>query len=288
MTIRTIVVGGTSGIGYAIACRIAAASTGTSHTVLISGRTKPNNIPHPNIEFRPLDATSMRQIKSYTNTLKSSNPAPVLDFLVMSQGIMSTAPRTEVPGEGIDRKMALHYYGKQLLIKELLPLMSPTARVLIVYDGWLGSPDKLIWEDLDLKDPGRYSLKRAADHCTSMMDGMVQFWAREQERNGDEVKRSFVHAYPGGVNTDLLRDVVPSWLQGAVKTVGGVVLTSPDTCAERLLKGTEECVEQGRAWSNIDNKGRVLKGKAVWTEEQMDKVAAHTWKTVDKALAGTG
>ncbi|KAM7191237.1 putative oxidoreductase YkvO [Naviculisporaceae sp. PSN 640] len=291
MTIRTIVVGGTSGIGYAIACRIAASNP--AHTVLISGRTKPANIPHPNIEFRAIDATSMREIRSYSAALKTSEPQPVLDYLVMSQGIMSTAPRTETP-EGIDKKMALHYYGKQLLIRELLPLMSPTARVLIVYDGWLGSPDKLSWDDLDLKNPGSYSLKKAADHCTSMMDGMVQWWAREQDKTDgdgeqkDVVKRSFVHAYPGGVNTSLLREAVPSWLQGAVKTVGGVVLTSPDTCAERLLKGTEDCAELGRSWSNIDNKGRMFKGKAVWTDEQMGKVAAHTWRLLDGALCLSG
>lgn len=194
---------------------------------------------------------------------------------------MSTAPRTEVAGEGIDRKMALHFYGKQLLIRELLPLLTPTARVLIVYDGWMGSPDKLDWEDLDLKKG--YTLAKAADHCTSMTDGMVQWWAKEQ---GKEGKRSFVHAFPGGVNTDLMREVLPKWLQGPVKGLGKVLLTSPETCAERLVKGTEKCAEQGKAWSNIDSKGRVMEEKAVWTEEQMGKVAGHTWELIDKALGG--
>ncbi|KAK4183866.1 putative oxidoreductase YkvO [Podospora australis] len=286
MTIRAIVVGGTSGIGYAIACRVAASYAPTGSTVLISGRTKPANFPPTgtsNMEFRALDATSMRQIHSYTKTLKSSViPQPTLDLLVMSQGIMSTAPRTEVEGEAIDRKMALHYYGKQLLIRELLPLMTPTARVVIVYDGWLGSPDKLLWDDLDLSK-GNYSLKKAADHCTSMMDGMVQWWAASQDGNSE---RSFVHAYPGGVNTNLMREVVPGFLQGVLKIVGGAVLTSPETCAERLLEGVERCVREGRGWSNIDNKGKLLGKKAIWTGEQMDEVARHTWGLVDQALEG--
>jgi NAD(P)-dependent dehydrogenase (short-subunit alcohol dehydrogenase family) len=42
MTIRALVVGGTNGIGYAMACRIAAQA---SSTVFISGRTKPQHIP---------------------------------------------------------------------------------------------------------------------------------------------------------------------------------------------------------------------------------------------------
>ncbi|KXX74460.1 putative oxidoreductase YkvO [Madurella mycetomatis] len=284
MTIRAIVVGGTSGIGYAMACRIAAASPPTA-TILISGRTKPANIPHPNMEFRALDATSMREIKRYTDRLRSSSssaPKPNLDLLVMSQGIMNTAPRTETP-EGIDRKMALHYYGKQLLIRELLPLLTDTARIVIVYDGWLGSPDKLLWSDLDLKQ--NFSLGKAADHCMSMTDGMVQWWAAKQAEDGMGRKRSFVHAWPGGVNTGLLREIVPSFLHGTVRVVGGLLLTSPETCAERLLSGVEKYAEEGRAWSNINNKGRLFSAKVVWSTEQMGLVADHTWEILDKALA---
>ncbi|KAJ4169650.1 hypothetical protein NW754_005802 [Fusarium falciforme] len=103
MTTRALVVGGTSGIGYAMACRVAAEAS--TSIVTISGRTKPNNIPHANINFRPLEATSMRQIKQYTDDFKAQGQK--LDLLIMTQGIMTTAGRTETP-EGIDRKMALH------------------------------------------------------------------------------------------------------------------------------------------------------------------------------------
>ncbi|KAK0701252.1 hypothetical protein B0H67DRAFT_595689 [Lasiosphaeris hirsuta] len=283
-SIRAVVVGGTSGIGYAMACRVAASSPPSS-TILISGRTKPAALPHANMEFRALDATSMRAIKHYTDTIKSASPK--LDLLIMTQGIMTTAGRTETP-EGIDAKMALHYYGKQLLVRELLPLLCPSARVIIVYDGWLGSPTKLVWDDLDLKT--HFSLAKAADHCTSMTDGMVQYWATAGQSEGErERRRHFVHAYPGGVNSNLLREIVPTYLQAAVKTVGKVVLTSPETCAERLLSGAELCADEGekeeRAWSNIDNKGRLLKNKAVWSDEQIRKVTSHTWGLIDAALA---
>ncbi|KAK5658064.1 hypothetical protein OQA88_2620 [Cercophora sp. LCS_1] len=283
--LRAIVIGGTSGIGHAMACRLAATSPPAS-SIIISGRTCPSPLPHPEIiSFIPLDATSMRAIKSYTTSLASTHfSSSKIDMLIMTQGIMSTAPRTETP-ERIDRKMALHYYGKQLLIRELLPLLTPSARVVTVYDGWLGSPEKLIWDDLDLKR--NYGLTKAADHCVSMTDGMVQYWATQGQTEGG--KRHFVHAYPGGVNTNLLREVVPEVLQGVVKAVGNVVLTSPETCAERLLAGVEARAEEGdregRHWSNIDNKGRVVKGKAVWSPEQIDRVAKHTWELVDAALA---
>lgn len=290
--LRAVVVGGTSGIGHAMACRLA--STSPSSSIIISGRTCPDPLPHPDIiSFLPLDATSMRSIKSYTTSLAQNQFASSkIDILIMSQGIMSTAPRTET-AEGLDRKMALHYYGKQLLIRELLPLLAASARVVTVYDGWLGSPDKLLWDDLDLKRPGHYGLANAANHCVSMTDGMVQYWAtRGQAQAGEDPagrKRHFVHAYPGAVNTNVMREVIPGYLQGAVKALGKVLLTSPETCAERLLEGvegrTEEGEGEGRYWSNIDNKGRTIKGKAVWTEEQMERVARHTWKMVDAALA---
>lgn len=293
--LRALVIGGTSGIGHAMACRLASTSPASS-SVIITGRTPPSPLPHPDIiSFIPLDATSMRSIKAYTTSLAQNQFASSkIDILIMSQGIMSTAPRTETP-EGIDRKMALHYYGKQLLIRELLPLLTPSARVVTVYDGWLGSPDKLLWDDLDLKRPGNYGLASAANHCISMNDGMCQYWAtRGQEAQAGAAapaggRRHFVHAYPGAVNTNVMREVIPGYLQGAVKALGKVLLTSPETCAERLLQGvevrTEEGEGEGRYWSNIDNKGRTIKGKAIWTHEQMDRVARHTWELVDAALA---
>ncbi|KFA60425.1 hypothetical protein S40285_07882 [Stachybotrys chlorohalonatus IBT 40285] len=280
MTIKALVIGGTSGIGYAMACRVAAAA-GTS-TVIIGGRTKPQNIPHPNIEFRPLEATSMRNIKNFTDTLKASSD-PKLDLLIMTQGIMSTAGRTETP-EGIDRKMALHYYGKQLFIRELLPNLKEDGKVVIVFDSKFGNPQKVNWEDLDLKT--HYSLGMAANQCMVMNDIMVQHFAAQQKLEGTAT-RHFVHAWPGGVNTNLLREL-PWYLKPTVNALGKLILVSPDKCADHLLKGADENAvagaKEGRYWSNIDNKGRLIKTKAVFEEEQMNKVANHTWKLIDAGL----
>jgi len=280
-SIRAVVVGGTNGIGYAMACRIAASSSASS-SIIVSGRTKPATLPQTNMEFRRLDASSMREIKRYTDELKASGPK--LDLLVMTQGILTFQGRTETP-EGIDQKMSLHYYGKQLLIRELLPFLNDAARVIIVLDGTRGSPSKLIWDDLDLKK--NYSLQKAADHCVSMNDGMVQYWAKAQPDAPASAKWHFIHAYPGAVNTNIFNQIAPSFLRRPLNALSSLALTSPETCAERLLDGTEQRVaegtKEGRFWSNIDNKGKSAENRAIWTEEQITKLTDHTWSVADTA-----
>ncbi|KAJ1326020.1 SDR family oxidoreductase [Microdochium nivale] len=301
---RALVVGGTSGVGYGIACRVASESA--SGTVIISGRNKPASIPHANIEFRALDASSMRSIREYADAYKTGAGGNKIDLLVLSQGIMTTAGRTETAQEGIDLKMALHYYGRQALIRELEPVLAPDAKVLVVLDGTRGDLGKLDWDDLDLAKPGSYSVRTAADHCVTMTDGIVQHHAAEQQRqqkdggdgDGDgsagRRRRHFVHAYPGLVQTNLGHQ--QPWyirypMAGLMK-VGGV---SADTCAENLVRGLYEVAapagegegaeEQGRFWSCIDAKGSLVKGKQVWTEEQRKKLAEHTWGIIDAAMA---
>lgn len=274
MATRTLVVGGTGGIGYAIASRLAAESS--SSTVIISGRNKPQDIPHANMEFRPLDASSMRATKDYTTAYKATKP-PALDYLVLSQGIGTMAGRTET-AEGIDNKMALHYYGKQLLIRELLPVLKDDAKILIVLDGKRGNPSSLIWDDLDLKS--NFSLANAAAHCISMTDAMVQAFATQQAGS----KRHFVHAYPGFVRTEISKNL-PWYLRTPAKAVGPLLGVQPDTCAERLISGTRERAADGdKLWSFIDEKGHLISNKASWTEQQIKDVEDHTWKIIDDAL----
>jgi NAD(P)-dependent dehydrogenase (short-subunit alcohol dehydrogenase family) len=280
---RALVVGGTGGIGYGIACRIAAEAR--SSTVIISGRTKPESIPHANIEFRKLDASSMRAIKAYTDAYKSAQE-PKLDLLVLTQGIMTIVGRTETP-EGIDRKMALHYYGRQLLIRELIPVLKDDAKVVIVLDSLYGSPAKLNWEDLDLKKT--FSIGNAANHCISMNDAMVQQYAAQQQQQQAQSgnKRHFVHANPGIVKTNLNQEL-PWFLRSPTWAVGQLLGVSPETCAENLLKGTYECAasgeKEGRFWSCINGKGHLVGKKAVWGDEQRQKVADHTWKIIDDVI----
>ncbi|EEU42896.1 uncharacterized protein NECHADRAFT_63193 [Fusarium vanettenii 77-13-4] len=279
MATRSLVVGGTGGIGYAIACQLAAAST--SSTVIISGRTEPKSLPHTNIEFRPLDASSMRSIKRYTDNYKSAKEQH-LDLLVLTPGIISMAGRTETP-EGIDRKMALHYYGRQLLIRELSPVLKDDAKVLIVLDSTRGNPNQLKWDDLDLKSS--FTLAAVTQHCVTMTDAMIQAHAAEQKHQGQK-RRTFIHAHPGIVQTNIYK-TLPWYIRGVPKALSQVFGVSPETCAKNLLKGTYECAaadKEDKFWSCINEKGDVVLDKPVWSEEQIQRVRDHTWKIIDDAL----
>ncbi|KAF7554272.1 hypothetical protein G7Z17_g3021 [Cylindrodendrum hubeiense] len=280
MATRALVVGGTGGIGFAIACRIAAESA--SSTVIISGRNKPKNIPHSNMEFRPLDASSMRSIKKYTDAYKSAKEQSI-DLLVLTQGILTTAGRTETP-EGLDVKMALHYYGRQLLVRELTPVLKNDAKVLIVLDGLRGSPVGLNWEDLDLKT--HYGMSNAAHHCISMNDAMVQAYAAQQKGQSAS-RRHYVHAHPGIVKTDLFESL-PWYLRAGTRVLSHVIGVAPETCAANLLKGTYDSAAAGekedKYWSCIDGTGNLVTKKPSWSEEEIKKVEDHTWKIVDDAI----
>ncbi|RGP78869.1 hypothetical protein FLONG3_3068 [Fusarium longipes] len=277
MASKSLVIGGTGGIGYAIACRIAANTP--SSTVIISGRNEPKNIPHSNIQFRALDASSMRAIKSYTDELKASQDR--FSTLVLTQGILTTAGRTET-SEGIDRKMALHYYGRQLLIRELMPALTEDAKVLIVLDSLRGGPDTMKWDDLDLKS--NFTLANAAAHCMSMNDAMIQYHGTEQKLAGN--KRQFFHAMPGIVRTNI-GSSLPWYLRGPASVLSVVLGASPEKCAENLLNGVEKAAasgeKEGKHWGFINEKGGVFE-KPDWDEEKVKKVKEHTWDLVDGVL----
>jgi NAD(P)-dependent dehydrogenase (short-subunit alcohol dehydrogenase family) len=280
MAIRTLIVGGTSGIGLALARHIAAASP--EAFVTVCGRTKPANLPS-NIEFSQIEATLMHGIKQWTDNFKDTLAGRRIDLLVLSQGTSNFTGRDETK-EGIDRKMALHYYGRQLIVRELAPVLKQDAKVLFILNGKEGSPAHINWNDLDVKIS--YSMSTAAKQCATMLDVMVQHYAAAQKEQGSD-KRHYAHVYPGGVLTGLTR-AWPWYMRASVKMVDPFVAVKPETCAQLLLANLEKVTsareKDGQFWSNINNDGRFIKDKAVWSQSQRKRLAEHTWRTIDMAL----
>ena len=123
-------------------------------------------------EFIKCDVSLMRNIQQTTSVL--SQRIPKLNFLVLSPGLMSTRGRTETP-EGIDVKLALHYYGRWKFVQGMLPSLCKArevgeeAKVMTMLGAGKGGAVEL--ENLDLKKG--YSLKAASDTANTNNDIIV-------------------------------------------------------------------------------------------------------------------
>lgn len=166
-----IFVGGTSGIGQGIAEAFARHVKGNAHLVII-GRNRAaaeaiiSKFPKPTTagithEFVQCDVTKMKNIQSVTKELLTR--LPKINFLVMTPGIMTTKGREETD-EGIDKKLAVHYYARWKFTNDLLPALlranadGEDAKVFSVLAAGKGGEIDL--DDLGLKK--HYSLSNAA------------------------------------------------------------------------------------------------------------------------------
>jgi NAD(P)-dependent dehydrogenase (short-subunit alcohol dehydrogenase family) len=130
-----IFVGGTSGIGQAMAESLAQATNGNCNIILI-GRNraaaesiiasfpKPTNTaasPTPKHEFVECDVSLMKNVHATTTALLAR--LEKVNFLVLSTGILRFSGRQET-AEGIDEKLALIYYARWAFIYDLVPLLN--------------------------------------------------------------------------------------------------------------------------------------------------------------------
>jgi len=178
-------VGGTSGIGQGIAEAFAKHTKGNVHIVIIGRNraaadaiiaqfpkpTSPNaKISH---EFVQCDVTQMRTVQTVTDSLLERFPK--INFLVMSPGFMSLKGRDETD-EGIDRKLAVHYYARWKFTHDLLPSLTRAkeagedAKVLSVLAPGKGGEIDL--DDLGLKKG--FSVQAAALQAPTYNDLMMQ------------------------------------------------------------------------------------------------------------------
>ncbi|GMF35897.1 unnamed protein product [Phytophthora fragariaefolia] len=159
---HALVVGASSGIGLGIAKELAPIVA----KLTLCSRSYPEEllktikVDNPNVEVvhEKLDVSLMHEVRKSTTKHADTQ----FDWIVMSPGIMTINDRTETT-EGLDVKMATHYYGRFMLIHDLLEgLNRPGVRVLNILGAGHGGNIDL--NDLDLKHS--YSGKRCADATT--------------------------------------------------------------------------------------------------------------------------
>jgi NAD(P)-dependent dehydrogenase (short-subunit alcohol dehydrogenase family) len=308
-----VVLGGTGGIGAAIARTLGTHLHGELDVILL-GRNSAgahevfNALPTPSSssgspalrEFVPCDATLMRDVARAAGEIRGKLAR--VNFLVLTPGVMTLAGREETD-EGIDRKLALHYYARWKLIHEcvcifypwqtessrterdrLMPLLQAArdadqdARVMTVLHA--GGGGKVDLSDLGLKRT--FSLSRAASACCSYNDCMVESLAARYP------EMAFTHAFPGLVETGIgasspsrvLRAATPLW--NLIFRVAGV---TADVCGEHLVAAL---LATERGAFLVDNKGDPVQKRPEVTDPETQRILwEHTLKETRSEDAAT-
>jgi len=184
---HALFVGGTSGIGQAMVEGFARHTKGNAH-IIICGRNRAaaeaiiKSFPKPTVEegaeqplheFVHCDVSLMKNVHATTTELVSR--LPKLNFLVLTPGYMTFKGREETE-EGIDKKLAVHYYGRWKFTNDLMPLLRKAkdagqdAKVFTVLAA--GKGGKLDMDDLGLKKT--YSLSNAGLTAPTYNDLMME------------------------------------------------------------------------------------------------------------------
>ena len=113
-----IVVGGTAGIGAALA----AAAAANAANVTVVGRTQRD----ASLRFVKADL----QLMSTSQKVARELPAETCDVLIFTNGIVPGDKR-EQTAEGVEMDMAVSVLNRHVMLKEMVPRLKPAARVLI-------------------------------------------------------------------------------------------------------------------------------------------------------------
>ncbi|CCM05842.1 uncharacterized protein FIBRA_08078 [Fibroporia radiculosa] len=269
-----VFVGGTSGIGQGVAEAFARHTKGNAH-IILCGRNKSAaesiiaSFPRPTApeakhEFIQCDATLMKNVGATTSSLLSR--LAKINFLVLTPGIMTLRGRDETP-EGIDKKLALHYYARWKFTQDLIPLLRKAkeagedAKAMTILAA--GVSGKIDFDDLALRK--HYSVSAAAKAAPIYNDLMIESFA---EQHPD---LSFVHASPGIVRTPLAGSIV--------QVLAYPFAVSAEECGEYML----HAIFNAESGAHLRNgKGDVIKQKGYCGPEDARKqLWEHTVKEVE-------
>jgi NAD(P)-dependent dehydrogenase (short-subunit alcohol dehydrogenase family) len=176
-------VGGTSGIGQAMASRFAYYAKGNAHIIIIgrnqaAARDTISSFPPATsegaYEFVKCDATLMKNVETTTRSLLEC--LSKINFLVLSPGFFTLIASRNETSEGIDKKLALLYYARWKFIRDFMPLLnsaagsSEEAKVYSILGA--GTSGAIDMDDLGLKKG--YTALKAALSSATYTDLMMQ------------------------------------------------------------------------------------------------------------------
>lgn len=121
----------------------------------------------------------------------------------------------EETAEGIELSTAVTFYSRQVFIRRLLPLLQARASAWCATSGSLSSfrpriinvlaagveTTDLFFDDLQLEEPGHFSVLSYARHVATMTSVSLKRLAEQAENEGVVI----IHHHPGLVSTELFR-----------------------------------------------------------------------------------
>uniref|UniRef100_H3GMM6 Oxidoreductase n=1 Tax=Phytophthora ramorum TaxID=164328 RepID=H3GMM6_PHYRM len=269
---HALVVGASSGIGLGVAKELAPMVAkltlcSRSHPAELLETIKREN-PSVEVVHEKLDVSLMHEVRKFT----AKHAETKFDWIVMSPGIMTLNGRTET-SEGLDVKMATHYYGRFMLVHDLLKgLNRPGVRVLNILSA--GEGGKIDVNDLDLKHT--YSGSSCAAATTQYSDLMTQAFSEHAP------DASFMHASPGFVNTGLAKQL-PGYLRVPFKGLAALFARTPETCGKYMVSALLND-DYAKGWKLLNQNAVVVSKTKYHTEELKDTVWKHTLQTIEDVM----
>lgn len=199
---KAVVVGGTDGLGRAIARRLA--ERGAEVTVV--GRTFRDE-GTPRVAFVRADLSRMSEAQRLGETL----PASELDLVILTTGIIA-GPKREVTSEGLERDMAVSYLSRLVFVRALGPRLRTTGaptRVFVM--GFPGTGQAGVLGDLN------------AERAYASMAVHMNTVAGNEALVLDAVKR-YPHARFYGLNPGLIKTGIRANALGGAGSVRQTVV----------------------------------------------------------------
>lgn len=258
---RVAVVGGTGGIGRALARQLA--SRGANVTVV--GRTF-RDADTPAIEFLSADLALMSEAQRIAEIL----PAEQLDLLVLTTGIFA-APQRQQTSEGLERDLAVSYLSRFVLVRNLAerlgtarPAGAPRARVFIY--GYPGTGQTAHLEDLNFERS--YSAMKAHMSTVAGNEALVLDCAKRYPTVG------FFGLNPGLIKTAIRENMFGqnSLKHRVMETVIGWSTPSADTYAQRILPLLTTPDLDNRTGLMFDKKGNAIQPSPAMTPAHVQQL----------------
>lgn len=272
---RVAIVGGTGGLGQALARTFAARGA----SVVVVGQTF-RDAGTKGISFVSADLSKMRDAVRAADALD----APHLDLLVLTTGIFATPTREETD-EGIEKDMAVSALSRVAILDRIAgtlgtarPAGSPKARVFVM--GFPGAGEK--GDPTDLNAERKYESMAAHMNTIAVNEALVL-----------DVARRHPHLGVFGLNPGLIRTNIRANVLGGntslkfkfVEGLIGLLMISPEKYAARIVPLLVSPDLEPHTAVMFNQKARAIRTSPTMTDAHVAALSDASAKLLARALS---